>query len=117
LEKELMLFSAYKTYPYTADYFSYTQVTLADGTVTGNTYIGVPTQIQLSVSTSFTGNLIMICKTKLQNAGRISNLVDKNGVEIYPDAVWQINSTQPVLNAVGLVEGYKYKATIISGNI
>jgi hypothetical protein len=111
-----MLFDAYKKYPYTADYFSYTQVTLADGTVTGNTYIGVPTQVQVAISTSFIGDLIIICKSKLQNAGRIGNLVDKNGVEIYPGAVWQISTTMPRTSPIGLVEGYKYKAKIISGN-
>lgn len=111
-----MLFDTYKKYPYSADYFTYTTVTSADGSISERRYSASPLTFQLAISTSYVGDLIIISKTKLQNATRVSNLVDKNGVEIYPDAVWQISSTMPRTSPIGLVEGYKYKAKIISGD-
>jgi len=112
-----MLFDTYKKYPYTADYFAYTTRTSADGAITEKVYSGVPQTFALAMSTSYVGDLIIVSKTKLQNATRITNLVDKNGVEIYPDAVWQISSTMPRTSPIGLVEGYKYKAKLIAGDI
>lgn len=111
-----MLFDTYRKFPYSADYFTYTTVTTADGVVTEKRYSATPQTFALAISTSFIGDLVIITKTKLQNATRISNLVDKNGVEIYPGAVWQISTTMPRTSPIGLVEGYKYKAKIISGN-
>jgi len=117
MEKRVMLFSTYKTYPYTADYYSYVQITSADGTVTENRYATVPVEIKISVSTSFIGNLILMTKQKLQFAGKISNVRDKNGNQIYQDGVWEIDQTMPVTSPLGLVEGYKYRAKIISGAV
>lgn len=111
-----MLFDTYKKYPYAADYFTYTTVTSVDGNISERRYSATPETFQLAISTSYVGDLIIVSKTKLQNFTRISNLVDKNGVEIYPDAVWQISSTMPRTSPIGLVEGYKYKAKIISGD-
>ena len=111
-----MLFDTYRKYPYFADYFTYTTVTSADGVITEKRYSGTPLTFSLAISTSFIGDLVIITKTKLQIATRISNLVDKNGVEIYPGAVWQVSTTMPRTSPIGLVDGYKYKAKIISGN-
>lgn len=112
-----MLFDAYKTYPYTVDYYNYTFITSADGTVTERRYQTIPTEIKVAISTSFIGDLIIITKEKLQKNGRLSNLVDRNDNQIYPDATWEITQTMPRTNPVGFVEGYKYKAKIISGDV
>lgn len=112
-----MLFNTYKNYPYTADYYSYTLITSADGTVTERRYTIVPQRINVSVSTSFIGDLIITSTSKLQNAGQLSNLLDRNGNPVYSNSVWEIKSTQPVVNPIGFVQGYKYKAKLISGDI
>lgn len=112
-----MLFNAYRTYPYTADYYSYTLITSADGTVTERRYTTIPTEIKVAISTSFIGDLVIITKEKLQKNARLSNLVDRNDNQIYPGATWEITQTMPRTNPVGFVEGYKYKAKIISGDI
>lgn len=112
-----MLFNAYKTYPYTVDYYSYTLITSADGTVTEKRYSTIPQEIKVAISTSFIGDLIIIAREKLQKNGRLANLIDRNGTEIYPEAIWEITSTMPRTSPVGFVEGFKYKAKIISGNV
>ena len=112
-----MLFNTVKNRNYTVDYRAYTTVTSADGVVTERRYNAIGTPIRVQISTSFTGSLIILADEKLQLDSYLENLVDRNGTPVYENAVWRISSTQPVVNAVGLVEGYKYKATIISGNI
>lgn len=112
-----MLFNTVKNRNYTVDYKGYTLVTSPDGTVTEKRYAVIPTTVKVQISTSFTGDLIILADNKLQLEGYLNNLVDRNGKIVYEDALWKITSTQPVVNAVGLVEGYKYKAKIISGNI
>lgn len=112
-----MLFNSYKTYPYTADYYSYEVITSADGTVSEKRYSTIPEQIKASVSTSFIGDLVIVTTSKLQNVGKIQNLLDRNGKEIYEDGVWEIKSTQPIVSSIGFVQGYKYKAKLISGDV
>ncbi len=104
-------------YNYSADYYAYTKVTSADGSVTENIYDEVPQPIILALSTTFVGDIVILTNSKLQKAGYLANIQDRNGNEVYIDGTWEIKSTQPVVNALGIVEGYKYKAKIISGDI
>jgi hypothetical protein len=113
-----MLFDSLKKikYQYSGDYYGY-QVKTEIDTSTINQYYEVPISFRCALSTSFIGDLVILSDTKLQIKGRIKNVVDRNGNEIYINGDWEISSTQPVLNAMGLVDGYKYKAKIISGDI
>lgn len=106
-----------KQYPFTGDYFSYTLVTLADGTVTGKTYIGVPTPVQLALSVNLLGELLIESETKMQVNGRLKNIVDRNNEEIYEAGEWEIIQTAPILSAIGTKDGYKYRADLIGGEI
>lgn len=114
-----MLFNTFRKakYNYTAEYYGYTLVTSADGTVTTREYVTIPTGILMGLSTSFIGDLIILTDQKMQINGYLKNVLDRNGKEIYVDGIWQITSTQPVLNALGIVEGYKYKAKLIDGEV
>jgi hypothetical protein len=112
-----MLFSAYKSYPYSAEYYSYTIITSADGTVSEKRYSVNPEIIKLSLTTSYIGDLILFSKSKMQLEGKLKNVTDKNGIEIYQDGEWQITQTQPMTSPVGLVTGYRYKARLIGGNV
>lgn len=111
-----MLFNTYKAYYYLVDYYSYELITSADGTVTTRDYVTVPTTVAVGISTSFIGDLIIISNAKMQKDGYLKNLRDRNNNEVYPEGVWQITQTQPILNALGIAEGFKYKAKIIDGN-
>lgn len=112
-----MLFNAYKRYNYLADVYSYVLITSADGTVTQKEYDVVPTEHRVQISTSFSGDLVILATEKFQKDAYVQNIRDRNNNEIYEDGIWQISSTQPITNALGLVEGYKYKAKIIGGEV
>lgn len=106
-----------KTYPYTGDYYGYTLVTSADGTVTERQYVTFPDEVKLSLSVNLLGDLIIESETKFQINSYLKNIVDRNGEQIYDDGEWEIYQTAPLLSGLGTKEGYKYKARIIAGNI
>lgn len=106
-----------KQYPYTGDYYGYTQITSADGTVVENRYVGTPTEVKMSLSVNLLGDLVVDSETKMQLHGYLKNVKDKTGEQIYQDGVWEIIQTAPLLSGLGTVEGYRYRATIIEGNI
>ena len=106
-----------KQYPYTGDYYGYTQVTSADGLVTENVYITIPTQITMQLSVNLLGDLVIESQNKMQLNGYVKNIVDANNEEIYTDGEWKIFQTAPVLGPMGLKAGYRYRAAIIAGNV
>ncbi len=106
-----------KQYPYLGDYYGYTQVTSADGTVTTDVYTQDPTPVSLALSVNLLGDLVIESQTKMQLNGYIRNIVDANDEEIYTDGEWKIIQTAPLLGPMGLKSGYKYRATIIAGNV
>lgn len=111
-----MLFNTVKNRNYTVKVQGYREVTSADGTVTQKIYDVATTTVPVSISTSFIGDLNILADIKFQKDAYLLELKDRNENELYPEAIWIITQTQPVVNAVGLVEGYKYKAKILSGN-
>lgn len=111
------LFSTYKRFNYKVDLYKYILVTSADGSVTQKQYDTFPTEYDVQISTSFIGDLVILANEKFQKDSLIENLRDRNGNQIYTNGEWQITSTQPVTNAMGIVEGYKYKAKLISGDV
>jgi hypothetical protein len=114
-----MLFNTFRKakYTYNGDYYGYTVITSADGTVSNNVYIEDPTPIQFALSTTFIGDIVILTDSKLQNKGRIADIKDRNGNSVYVDGEWEIKTTMPIVNAMGIIDGYKYKAKIISGDI
>lgn len=114
-----MLFNTLRRakYTYIGDYYGYTTITSADGLVSTNVYATAPTSIQFALSTTFIGDIVILTDSKLQLKGRITDILDRNSNPIYVDGEWEIKSTQPIVNAMGIIDGYKYKAKIISGDI
>ena len=106
-----------KQYLYNADYYSYALVTSADGTVTTKQYVTAPSQVTLALSVNLLGDLIIESPYKMQQDGYLKRILDRNGDEIYENGVWRIFQTAPLLNGLGLKDGYKYRATIIEGNV
>lgn len=106
-----------KQYPYTADYYSYTLVTSADGTVTTKRYVTIPTQVKMGLSINLVGELLVDSDVKMQLDGYLKNILDKNGEEIYEAGEWQIVQTAPILSGLGTKEGYRYRARLIAGNV
>ena len=106
-----------KQYPFTGDYYSYTLITSADGTVTERRYTTIPTQVKMSLSINLLGELVIDSETKMQLDGQLKNIVDRNQSAIYEDGEWQIIQTMPVLSGLGTKEGYRYRARLIAGAI
>ena len=106
-----------KQYPYTGDYYSYTLVTSADGTVTERRYATIPTEVRLSLSVNLLGDLVIESESKFQINSYLKNVVDRNGEQIYIDGVWEIYQTAPLLSGLGTKEGYRYRARLINGQI
>lgn len=106
-----------KQYPYTGNYYGYTTTTSADGSVTEKIYVTVPTSVKMSISVNLLGDLIIDSESKMQLAGYLGEIVDKNGNQIYQDGLWEIFQTAPLLSGIGTTEGYRYRAKIIGGNV
>lgn len=106
-----------KQYLYTGDYYSYTLVTSADGTVTTKKYVTVPQQVSMSLHTNIFGELRIDSLYKMQRESYLKNVKDVNGEEIYENGIWEIISTSPILTAIGTKDGYQYVAQLISGDI
>lgn len=106
-----------KQYPYTADYYSYTLITSADGTVTERRYATIPTEVKLSLSVNLLGDLVIESETKFQINSYLKNVLDRNGEQIYTNGVWEIYQTAPLLSGLGTKEGYRYRARLIDGLI
>lgn len=109
-----MLFNTVNNYKYSADSYGYTVVQNSDGT-TSNLYSTNPVKIVFALSTSFVGDIILLTSSKLQKATLLRNIQDRNGKLVFENGVWEINQLQPLVNAVGLTEGFKYKAKLIAG--
>jgi len=106
-----------KNYPFTADYYGYTQITSADGTVTENRYATIPTEVTLMVSVNFIGDLDIQSDIKMQIDSLLKKIKDAAGNEIYENGEWTITQTMPRINALYIKDGYSYKARMISGDI
>ena len=113
---KMPLFSTVRNRNYTVELQGYREVTSDDGTVTQKIYDVATVTVPVQISTNFSGSLVILANTKFQKDAYLLELKDRNGTEVYQDAVWRISSTQPLVNALGLVEGYKYKAEILTGN-
>jgi hypothetical protein len=106
-----------KQYPYLGDYYGYTVVTSADGTVSNNVYTTVPTPVTMILSVNLLGELVIESKTKMQLNSYLKNIVDANNEEIYTGGQWKITRTAPYLGPMGLKDGYQYRAILIDGQI
>ena len=106
-----------KQFLYTADYYSYTLVTSADGTVTTKQYVTAPAKVSTSLTTNFFGELVIESLYKMQLEGYLKNVLDRKGEEIYEGGVWKIIATQPILDGLGNKYGYRYRAELIEGQI
>ena len=106
-----------KQYPYTGELYGYTVVTSADGLVTENVYVEVPTKVSLALSVNLLGDLVIESESKMQLNAYLQNIVDANGEEIYVDGQWEVFQTAPLLGPMGTKAGYRYRARIIAGNI
>ncbi len=107
-----------RQYHYTGDYYGYVVIANPnDPDQTSRQYATVPTKVKMSLSVNLLGELVIDSETKMQLAGRLKNIVDRNGEKIYDAGEWDIVQTMPVLSGLGTKEGYRYRARLIAGAI
>ena len=106
-----------KEYLYSGNYYGYTNVTSADGTVTERVYNTFFTVVDMALSVNLLGDLVIDSPSKMQLNGYVGNVVDRNSEEIYTDGLWQIVQTAPILGPSGIKAGYRYTARIIQGEV
>jgi len=105
-----------KEYPYAGDYYGYTLVTSADGTVTNKVY-SFSGKVLLSLSVNLLGELLIESQSKMQLNSYLKAVLDRNGEEIYTGGIWEIIQTAPILGPNGIKGGYQYRARMIEGQI
>jgi hypothetical protein len=107
-----MKLNTVKQYNLSLDYYTY--IDTPSGNTTVRTYT-LDSTIKVSTSGNIIGDLIVHTDEVLLLGGQLKNLLDRSGTAVLAGAVWQITQVQPIINALGLLDGYKYKAKIISG--
>ncbi len=105
-----------KNLHYTADYWGYTRTLNSDGVNYTYSYF-FTRKVKLTIDVNLLGELVITSPEKMQINGKLKNVVDRSGREIYTNGEWTISQTAPLLGPLGVKEGYKYKATLTAGNI
>jgi hypothetical protein len=104
-----------KEYHYTGDYYGYTRTTIGEDLYEYNYFYN--RKVKMALSINMMGELVIHSPDKMQLDGKITDILDKNGDEIYTNGEWSITQTAPTLNPLGYKEGYQYKAVLVNGEI
>lgn len=106
---------------YIADYWNFTEQEVSfvdvdgvESTGTERTYY-FSKKIKLTLGVDNLQRLKVFCDEPLPLFSQLKNIVDISGTNVLQDGVWQITSTESVLSALGLVEGYRMQARLIEG--
>ena len=105
-----MKLNAAKQHHLTVDY--YTFVDTPSGNTVVRTY-SLDSNVKVSVAGNLIGDLVIYSDSLLVLEGQLRNLRDRSGNAAMPDAIWQITQVSPVINGIGLFDGYKYKARLV----
>lgn len=107
---------------FTSDYWNFTQETVkVIDPGTGEEIDAIERthyfskKIKLTLGLDTVNRLVVYCDEPLPIYSQLRNIVDISGTSILEDGVWQVTTTEPVLSAFGLVEGYRMRASIVSG--
>lgn len=98
---------AFQKYYYTVDVYNYTEATQQDGTVI-RTYNYLDTR-SIDITTDNTNKIIVRAENPIPKNYSLRNLKDRGGNNVQAGYYWFISSVEPVINALGFVEGYKMK--------
>jgi plastocyanin domain-containing protein len=101
-----MKLRAYNKKLFTVDVWDY--VDTFNGTQTTRTYSYKET-IKVNMFTDNTTRLILNTDAPISKNFQFRNLKDRNNQVIMNNYYWLVNSNEPIINAFGLIEGYKVK--------
>lgn len=105
---------------YTADLWNFTEetvITELDGEEVATTERSYyfSKKIKLTMGVDTLQRMKIFADEPIALYSRIRNVSDISGVNVLQGAVWQVTSTESVLSAMGLVEGYRMQAQLIQG--
>jgi len=102
---------------FTADIWDYTDEVVGQNVV--RTYAFKET-VNVNVVTDNTTRLVISSNAPINKGYQIRNLKDRHDSPVMFNYIWTVNTNEPMLNAFGLVEGYKVKTgagvEIVDGN-
>jgi hypothetical protein len=104
-----------KEYHYTGEYYGYTRISIGEDLYEYTYFYN--RKVKMALSINMMGELVIHSPDKMQLDGKITNIVDRNGEEIYTNGEWSITQTAPLLGHLGVKEGYQYKAILVNGEI
>lgn len=106
---------------YTADYWNFTEEQVefidADGVESVGTQRNYffSKKIKLTLGVDTLQRLKIFADEPLPIYSQLRNIIDISGTVVLRNGVWQITSTESVLSAIGVVEGYRMQAKLIEG--
>lgn len=98
---------AFQKYYYTVDVYDYDETTNVNGDVVRQ-YNYLDTR-KIDITTDNTNKIIVRAENPIPKNYQLRNLKDRSGNDVQPNYFWFINSVEPIINALSLVEGYKMK--------
>jgi hypothetical protein len=98
---------AFQKYYYAVDVYDYDETTDVDGDIVRQ-YAYLETR-NIDITTDNTNKLIVFAENPIPKNYQLRNLKDRGGNDVQAGYFWFINSIEPVINALGFVEGYKMK--------
>ena len=72
-------------------------------------------KIRLTLGVDTLQRMKVFCDEPLPVFSQLRNITDISGTVILKNGVWVISSTETVLSAIGLVEGYRMQARLVEG--
>lgn len=91
---------------FTADVWSYTDTPSGNDTIRTFSYSET---INVNITTDNTTRLIVSADAPITKSYQLRNLKDRTGAPIMAGYYWAVNTNEPIINAFGIVEGYKVK--------
>lgn len=104
---------AYKKYPFSADAWSFNTTTDGEGGNNLNYFLLRP--ITLDVVQDSFGRILCMFKDSegdFKPSMRLLSLRDKNGLELYPNGVWTLDTFEPDITTYNLREGFRARASL-----
>jgi hypothetical protein len=102
-----MKLRAYQKYYYTVDVYDYTETTNVNGDIVRQ-YDYLDTR-NIDITTDNTNKIIIRAELPITKNYQLRNLKDRGGNDVQPGYWWFVSSVEPVINALGFIEGYKMK--------
>ncbi len=91
---------------FTVDVWSYTDTPSGNDVIRTFSYSET---INVNITTDNTTRLIISSDAPITKSYQIRNVKDRTNASVMAGYYWVVNTNEPIINAFGIVEGYKVK--------